>query len=78
MVRRRPVSQGPLLEQAILRLRHVHSAAIVAVAALRRQNSELDEDIACLLQHCVCDSLADQIEKLETASQLPVTRLRRT
>jgi len=46
-------------------LRHVKSAAIVAIAALRWQNCELDEDIARLLQRCVCDALEDQLERLE-------------
>jgi hypothetical protein len=49
----------------VLHLRHVRSAAVVAVAALRRQNCELDADIAVLLQRCVCDPLDDQLEKLE-------------
>ncbi|HVS77308.1 MAG TPA: hypothetical protein VHE11_10255 [Steroidobacteraceae bacterium] len=68
---------GNPLEEAILRLRHVQSAAIVAVAALRRQNCELDEDIATLLQRCVCDSLDEQLQKLEAARHLPFARLRR-
>lgn len=55
------------LDDAILHLRHVQSAVIVAIAALRRQNVELDEDIASLLQRCVCDRLDDQLEKLEAA-----------
>ena len=67
--RRPPVAQGPLLDEIVLRLRHVQSAVIVAVAALRRQNCELDEDIASLLQRCVCDSLHDQLEKLEAAPE---------
>ena len=65
------------LEEVILRLRHVQSAVIVAVAALRRQNCELDEDIARLLQRCVCDSLDDQLEKLEAARHPRVARMRR-
>ena len=59
----------------ILHLRHVQSAVIVAVAALRRQNCELDEDIARLLQRCVCDSLEDQLEKLEAARAVPLAIL---
>ncbi|HEV2443746.1 MAG TPA: hypothetical protein VGT07_14565 [Steroidobacteraceae bacterium] len=43
----------------------MQSAVIVAIAALRQQNCELDEDIARLLQRCVCDRLDDQLEKLE-------------
>ena len=51
-------------EDVAVHLRHVRSAVIVAIAALRRQNCELDEDIARLLQRCVCDRIDDQIEKL--------------
>ena len=69
--------QEPPLEEVILRLRHVQSAVIVAVAALRRQNCELDEDIARLLQRCVCDSLDDQLQTLEAARHLRVMRMRR-
>jgi hypothetical protein len=55
----------------------VQSAVIVAIAALRRQNCELDEDIARLLQRCVCDRLDDQLEKLEAARQSRVPCMRR-
>ncbi len=58
-------AQRKPVDEAILHLRHVKSAAIVAIAALRRQNCELDEDIARLLQRCVCDALEDQLERLE-------------
>jgi hypothetical protein len=64
------------LDHTILQLRQVHSPAIVAVAALRRQNCELDEDIASVLQHCVCDRLQDQLEKLQATRPLPAARLR--
>ena len=57
-------------------LRLAQSAAIVAVAALRQQNCELDEDIARLLQRCVCDSLGEQLEKLEAASPHAAVRMR--
>ena len=63
-------SESRSLEEAILRLRHIHSAVVVAVAALRGQNCELDEDIARLLQRCVCDALADQLERLEASRRL--------
>ena len=59
-------------EDVTLHLRHIRSAVIVAIAALRRQNCELDEDIARLLQRCVCDRIDDQIEKLEVARNQPV------
>lgn len=71
-------------EDVTLHLRHIRSAVIVAIAALRRQNCELDEDIARLLQRCVCDRIDDQIEKLEKAAPVaahgdtvPVPRVRR-
>ena len=57
--------RGPLGE-VILHLRQVQSAVVVAVAALRRQNCELDEDIAAVLQRSVADPIHDQIEHLET------------
>jgi len=47
-------------------LRQVQSAVVVAVAALRKQNCELDEDIATVLQRSVADPIQDQIERLET------------
>ncbi|HEX3843438.1 MAG TPA: hypothetical protein VHV80_03665 [Steroidobacteraceae bacterium] len=52
-----------------MQLRQAHSAAIVAVAALRRPNCELDEDIASVLQYCVRARLEDQLEKLLAASR---------
>jgi hypothetical protein len=55
----------------ILHLRHVRSAVIAAIAALRHQNCELDEDVACLLQRCVCDRLEDQIRRLEDLRDTP-------
>jgi len=54
------------LGEVILHLRHAQSAVIVAVAALRRQNCELDEDIATVLQRSVADPIHDQLERLES------------
>lgn len=62
---RRPPYRETTLQEVILQLRHLHSAVVVAVAALQRQNCELDADIASLLQRCVCDRLGEQLEKLE-------------
>jgi hypothetical protein len=62
---------------SILRLRHVQSAVAVAIAALRRQNCELDEDVATLLQRCVCDCIEDQLHELESAHRLLGACLRR-
>ncbi|MDE2051783.1 MAG: hypothetical protein KGJ72_12275 [Gammaproteobacteria bacterium] len=74
---KRPVPRKTPLDDVILHLRHLQSAVIVAIAALRRQNCELDEDIASLLQRAVCDSLADQLQKLEAARRPPAARMRR-
>jgi hypothetical protein len=54
------------LGQVVLHLRAVQSAVVVAVAALKQQNCELDEDIATVLQRSVADRIQDQIERLET------------
>lgn len=53
------------LGEVVLHLRQTQSAVVVAVAALRQQNCELDEDIAAVLQRGVADRLHDQIERLE-------------
>jgi hypothetical protein len=53
-------------------LRHLHqiqSAVVVAVAALRHQNCELDLDISNVLQRSVADRIQDQIERLELLSK---------
>lgn len=43
-------------------LRVAHAGVVVAAAALRHQNADRDEDIACVLEHCVGARLAEQIE----------------
>ncbi len=53
------------LADVLLHLRQAQSAVVVSVAALRRQNCELDEDIATVLQRSVADRLHDQMERLE-------------
>jgi hypothetical protein len=53
-------------------VRHLHqiqSAVVVAVAALRHQNCELDVDIANVLQRGVADRIQDQIDQLELLSK---------
>ena len=53
-------------------LHHLHliqSAVVVAVAALRHQNCELDVDISNVLQRSVADRIQDQIERLEVISE---------
>ncbi len=57
------------LGQVISQLRQVQSAVVVAVAALRQQNCELDEDIATVLQRSVADRLHEQIERLEALTR---------
>ena len=58
------------LGEVVLHLRQVQSAVVVAVAALKQQNCELDEDIAIVLQRSVVDRLEDQIDRLEAMSRL--------
>jgi methyl coenzyme M reductase subunit C-like uncharacterized protein (methanogenesis marker protein 7) len=53
------------LGEVVTHLRQVQSAVVVAVAALRQQNCELDEDVATVLQRSVADRIQDQIERLE-------------
>jgi len=53
------------LADVLLHLRQIQSAVVVSVAALRRQNCELDEDIATVLQRSVADRLHDQIDRLQ-------------
>ena len=65
-------SAGAQLGEVVQHLRHVRSAVVVAVAALRQQNCELDEDVATILQRSVADRIHDQIERLEALrSTLP-------
>jgi len=54
------------LNEVALHLKYAQSAVVVAVAALRQQNCELDEDIATVLQRSVVDRVHDQIERLES------------
>ncbi len=53
------------LEEVILHLRQIQCTVIVAVAALRHQCAERDDDIADVLQRSVVDRLEDQIERAE-------------
>ena len=52
------------LEEALARLTEVRSMVVVAAAALREQNADLDADIARLLRRGVADGIAEQIERL--------------
>jgi DNA anti-recombination protein RmuC len=62
------------LGQVISHLRQVQSAVVVAVAALRQQNCELDEDIARVLQRSVADRLHEQIERLEAMTRMQLDK----
>ena len=53
------------LAEVALHLRQVQSAVVVAVAALKQQNCELDEDLATVLQRSVADRIHDPIERSE-------------
>lgn len=57
------------LSELVLHLYQVQSAVVVCAAALRRQNCELDDDIANVLQRSVADRIQDQIERAEGALQ---------
>jgi hypothetical protein len=56
------------LKEILRHLELVQSAVVVAVAALRHQNCELDVDISNVLQRSVADRIQDQIERLEGLS----------
>jgi hypothetical protein len=58
------------LGEVVKHLRLVQSAVVVAVAALRQQNCELDEDIATVLQRSVADRLHDEIDRLEAVMRV--------
>lgn len=52
------------LEEALARLAEIRSLVVMAAAALRQQNCELDGDVARVLQRSVAGGIADQIERL--------------
>jgi hypothetical protein len=56
------------LAEVVKHLNLIQSAVVVAVAALRQQNCELDADIVNVLQRSVADRIQDQIERLESLS----------
>jgi len=53
------------LTEVVRHLQQIQSAVVVAVAALRHQNCELDVDISNVLQRSVADRIQDQIDRLE-------------
>ena len=56
------------LGEVLKHLQLIQSAVVVAVAALRQQNCELDTDISNVLQRSVADRIQDQIDRLEMLS----------
>jgi Ni,Fe-hydrogenase III large subunit len=52
------------LEQIHRHLQVVHSGIQISAGALRHQNCEIDEDVACVLSHCIGERLLIQIERL--------------
>lgn len=52
------------LEEALAHLVELRSMVVVAAAALREQNADLDADIARMLQRSVAQGIAEQIERL--------------
>lgn len=66
------------LGEVVVHLRQVQSAVVVAVAALKQQNCELDADIAMVLQRSVMDRIQDQIERLEAAMRMVSNSDRKT
>ena len=56
------------LDEVLKHLQLIQSAVVVAVAALRQQNCELDADISNVLQRSVADRIQDQIDRLKMLS----------
>jgi hypothetical protein len=52
------------LEEALARLTEVRSMVVIAAAALREQNGDLDVDVARMLRRSVADGITEQIERL--------------
>jgi hypothetical protein len=67
------------LKEIADRLRAMQSSVVVAVAALRGQNADVDEDVARLLTRTVSDPLQDQIDSIKSVMRLlaPPARRRR-
>jgi hypothetical protein len=59
----------PQLGEVLRHLQQIRSAVVVAVAALRHQNCELDVDISNVLQRSVADRIQDQIDSLELLNE---------
>ncbi len=59
------------------RLRAMQSSVAVAVAALRGQSADIDEDVARLLTRTVGDPLQDQIDSIKSVVRLLAPPARR-
>jgi hypothetical protein len=58
------------LREVAERLKAMQSAVAVAVAALRGQSADIDEDVARLLVRSVSDPLQDQIDSIKSVLHL--------
>ena len=58
------------LKEVSDRLRVMQSSVAVAVAALRGQNADIDDDVARLLVRSVSDPLQDQIDSIKSVLRL--------
>ena len=72
-----PTPSSTQIQRATVRLREVgdrlramQSSVAVAVAALRNQNADIDEDVARLLMRTVSDPLQDQIDSIKSVLRL--------
>ena len=65
------------LQEVADRLRAMQSSVVVAVAALRGQNADVDEDVARLLTRTVTDPLQDQIDSIKSVIRLLAPPVRR-
>jgi hypothetical protein len=55
----------PHMREHVRRLKQILPVISVSIMALRQQNAELDEDIACVLHQSAVDPLDHEIEDLE-------------
>lgn len=55
----------PHMREHVRKLKQILPVISVSILALRRQNAELDEDIACVLHQHAVDPLDLEIEDLE-------------
>lgn len=73
-----PASDGEALRDALdTHVRALHaamSAVIVSVAALRRQNCDIDEDIASVLERSAADRLDVEMERVQALIPKRTTR----